>query len=75
MRPSVGFAVAEPDEPDLSGDELLQRADAAMYFGKRSRVAGVHTYSAEMAVGNEIDDGLVARAAPRCRRNQTERRW
>lgn len=64
MRPSVGLALAEPDEPDLTPDELQRRADAAMYSGKRSRVGGVHTYSAEMVVGNEIDKDFLRGGAP-----------
>ncbi|WP_328354626.1 EAL domain-containing protein [Mycobacterium sp. NBC_00419] len=50
MRPSVGLAIAEPDEPGLSADELLSRADTAMYCAKRARTRGVETYHPEMGV-------------------------
>lgn len=57
MRPSVGLAIAEPDEPGLSADELLRRADTAMYCAKRARIRGVETYHPEMHVvgGAELD--------------------
>ncbi|WP_099249055.1 bifunctional diguanylate cyclase/phosphodiesterase [Mycobacterium sp. shizuoka-1] len=48
IRPSVGLAVAEADEPELAADELLKRADIAMYAAKRSRAGGVHPFNAEM---------------------------
>ncbi len=51
MRPSVGLATAEPEEPDLSAEELLRRADLAMYMAKRGRIRGVQTYNAEMQLG------------------------
>ena len=31
ILPGLGLAIAAPEEPDLSGDELLRRADVAMY--------------------------------------------
>ncbi|WP_407662490.1 putative bifunctional diguanylate cyclase/phosphodiesterase [Mycolicibacterium palauense] len=48
MRPSVGMAVASSDEPDLSAETLVRRADIAMYAAKRARSSGVHTFNAEM---------------------------
>ncbi|WP_231748801.1 bifunctional diguanylate cyclase/phosphodiesterase [Mycobacterium sp. M26] len=48
MRPSIGLAVAEPDEATLTADELLTRADTAMYSAKRARLHGVQTYHPEM---------------------------
>jgi diguanylate cyclase (GGDEF)-like protein len=48
MRPSVGLAVAEQGEPGLSAEELLRRADTAMYTAKRSRIRGVQTYNPEL---------------------------
>ncbi len=44
VRPSVGLAVADPDEPTLGSEELLRRADAAMYAAKRARSRGVQSY-------------------------------
>lgn len=65
MRPSVGLALAEPDEPHLTADELLQRADTAMYSAKRSRARVVQTYSPEMQLLTEVDDKrLFGPAAP-----------
>ncbi|HTY27495.1 MAG TPA: diguanylate cyclase, partial [Mycobacterium sp.] len=57
VRPSVGLAIAEPDEPALSGEELLRRADAAMYTAKRSRARGVQTYDPEVRVAAEAAGG------------------
>ncbi|MGY4651871.1 putative bifunctional diguanylate cyclase/phosphodiesterase [Mycobacterium sp. URHB0021] len=48
IRPSVGLAVASPDDPDISADELLKQADVAMYSAKRSRVGGVHAFTPDM---------------------------
>lgn len=50
MRPSVGVAVAPPDEPDIGAQTLIKRADVAMYAAKRSRSSRVHTYDADMAL-------------------------
>lgn len=48
IHPSVGLAVAPDDEGELSGDELLQRADVALYGAKRSGIGGVQTFSADL---------------------------
>ncbi|HET6731974.1 putative bifunctional diguanylate cyclase/phosphodiesterase [Mycobacterium sp.] len=50
IRPSVGLAIASPDDPDTSADKLLKQADVAMYSAKRSRAGGVHTYAPGMYV-------------------------
>lgn len=57
MRPSVGLAVASAANPDLSADMLLKQADVAMYSAKRSKSGGLHTFTADMALGdpNEFD--------------------
>ncbi|MCV7176203.1 EAL domain-containing protein [Mycolicibacterium sphagni] len=55
IRPSVGLAVAEADEPDLTAEDLLKRADIAMYSAKRSRTGGVHLFNAEMLLA-EVPD-------------------
>ena len=47
LRPSVGMALASAAEPDLTPEELVQRADIAMYAAKRARSSGVHTFSPE----------------------------
>lgn len=52
------------DEPDLSAEELLKRADLAMYSGKRSRIGGVHTFKPEMQSSDTIDKALLRRGAP-----------
>lgn len=48
VRPSFGLAVAERDDPEIITAELLKRADIALDTAKRSRVAGVHTFTPEM---------------------------
>lgn len=48
MRPSIGLAVAPDDEPDLSPDALLKRADVAMYAAKRARSSEVHAFHDDM---------------------------
>ena len=64
MPPSFGLAVAEPDEPDMTADELLRRADTAMYAAKRARLRGVQTYSPEMNLLPGVTDAeLAGRAA------------
>lgn len=63
IRPSVGLAVAEADEPDLAAAELLRRADIAMYSAKRSRTGDVHTFNAEMLLIESVDSDLFDRPA------------
>lgn len=55
IRPSVGIALAEPDGPDLSAEELFTRAIAALDSAKRSRLTGVATFSDELDVAGDID--------------------
>ncbi|GAY14117.1 bifunctional diguanylate cyclase/phosphodiesterase [Mycobacterium sp. shizuoka-1] len=50
MRPSAGMAIASSAESDLSPEELVKRADIAMYFAKRSRNSTVHTFTPEMTM-------------------------
>uniref|UniRef100_A0A5Q5BJ25 Diguanylate cyclase/phosphodiesterase n=2 Tax=unclassified Mycobacterium TaxID=2642494 RepID=A0A5Q5BJ25_MYCSS len=60
MRPSVGLAVAAPDdELEPSGEQLFRRADAAMYAAKRSRTEGVHVFSPEMTPANTEQSALL----------------
>lgn len=49
MRLSVGVAVADDRDGagEMSPDELLTRADLAMYMAKRSRAGGVHVFTGE----------------------------
>ncbi|WP_319432452.1 bifunctional diguanylate cyclase/phosphodiesterase [Mycobacterium sp. RTGN5] len=60
IRPSVGLAVAEPDEPDLTAEDLLKRADIAMYSAKRSRTGGVHPFNSEMLLVESPDSDLFS---------------
>ncbi|MGY4712647.1 putative bifunctional diguanylate cyclase/phosphodiesterase [Mycolicibacterium sp. CBM1] len=48
IRPSAGLAVADAEDLEVSTAELLKRADIALDAAKKSRVAGVHTFTAEM---------------------------
>lgn len=47
-RPSVGLAIASPDDPELTAELLFRQADAAMYAAKRLRSGGLQTFSAGM---------------------------
>ncbi|EHB50236.1 diguanylate cyclase/phosphodiesterase [Mycolicibacterium rhodesiae JS60] len=58
IRPSVGLAVADADEPDLTAEDLLKRADIAMYSAKRSRSGGVHPFNSEMLLAESPDSEL-----------------
>ncbi|BBY66351.1 GGDEF-domain containing protein [Mycolicibacterium helvum] len=60
IRPSVGLAVADSGEPDLMAEDLLKRADIAMYSAKRSRTGGVHLFNAEMLLAEAPDSDLFA---------------
>jgi len=60
MRPSVGVAVASPAERDLAPEELVNRADIAMYVAKRSRVSAVRTFTSDMTL---LDPDAVALAS------------
>ena len=75
VRPSVGLAVAEPDDPDVTAVDLLKRADVAMYAAKRSRTGGVHTFNTEMLLAETTDSELFDRpsAPPRARGAQAVR--
>ncbi|MGB3353766.1 MAG: EAL domain-containing protein [Mycobacterium sp.] len=64
MNPSVGVAVAPADEPELSPETLIKRAEMAMHTAKRSRSSRVHIFSADMvtdpdAMGSARDLGLL----------------
>ncbi len=55
MRPSAGMAVTLQAETDLAPEELVKRADIAMYFAKRTRNSTVHTFSSDMTL---LDPGI-----------------
>lgn len=55
MRPSIGLAVTTADDPEISADGLLKRADLAMYAAKRSR-ASVRLFDREMRDTHSRDD-------------------
>jgi diguanylate cyclase (GGDEF)-like protein len=64
MRPSVGLAIADGNDADLSAEDLYKRADKAMYSAKRSGVGGVTAYTPELEsvsalMGKETGAGLV----------------
>lgn len=50
VRPSAGLAVATAEDAGVSAEELLTRADVAMYAAKRARSHSVHSYSPELDV-------------------------
>lgn len=61
VRPSVGLAVASLDEPGLSAEELLKRADVAMYSAKKSRTRAVQIFALEMHSAETLDAGVLIR--------------
>lgn len=62
LRPSIGLAVANGDDADISAEALLKHADMAMYSAKRSRTGGVHTFDPEMARTRPRGTGKVGNA-------------
>ncbi|WP_328350388.1 bifunctional diguanylate cyclase/phosphodiesterase [Mycobacterium sp. NBC_00419] len=61
IRPSVGLAVADIDQPALTAEDLLKQADVAMYAAKKSRTAAVQRFGPEMPATASLDDGLFNR--------------
>jgi diguanylate cyclase (GGDEF)-like protein len=73
MRVSLGMATAStPEDCDVSADELLRRADLAMYSAKRSNTGGVRAFASTMRhepmelhlfrrPGQDRIDGVTAR--------------
>ncbi|WP_431232051.1 putative bifunctional diguanylate cyclase/phosphodiesterase [Mycolicibacterium psychrotolerans] len=61
IRPSVGLAVAGADEPEVSAEELVKRADTAMYAAKKTRTIGVHRFTHDLQLAKSPDDGLIHR--------------
>ena len=55
IHPSVGLAIALADEPDVTADDLMQRADVALYAAKRAGVGGVQTFTADMRQVSALD--------------------
>ncbi|GAY16208.1 bifunctional diguanylate cyclase/phosphodiesterase [Mycobacterium sp. shizuoka-1] len=64
IRASVGLAIADPTEPGLSTEELLRRADVAMYSAKRSRASGVQSYHPEMQLADDAGDNRLFGGLP-----------
>ncbi len=61
VHPSVSLAVAGPDEPVVSAEDLLRRADLAMNSAKRTRVGGVYAFTPDMERGGGADRGTGAK--------------
>ena len=57
IRASIGIASLAPEASPLSGEELLKRADTAMYAAKRMGKGGVVHYRPDLAdvEGDELD--------------------
>lgn len=65
LRPSAGMAVASLNDNDIAPEELVKRADIAMYYAKRSRNSAVHTFSPDMTLLDPDVDELTHGAAGR----------
>lgn len=61
IRPSVGLAVAGPGEPAVTAEDLVKRADTAMYAAKKTRTPGVQRYTHELHLDTSADNGLIQR--------------
>ncbi|MGE0218132.1 putative bifunctional diguanylate cyclase/phosphodiesterase [Mycolicibacterium sp.] len=59
VRPSIGLAIADADDGELTADELLRRADVAMYTAKRTRSGELFTFTPEMDL-HQPTDAVVA---------------
>ncbi len=65
IHPSVGLAAApNPWEPAISTEELLKRADVAMYVAKRSGVGGVQVFVPGMQIGTGDGEPVRGRQRP-----------
>ena len=58
MRTSVGLAITAADSTDIAADELLRRAEVAMYSAKRSRSSELITFAPELDPGR-FEDALL----------------
>ena len=63
LCPSAGLAVANSEGPRLTADDLLKRADLAMYAAKRGRITGVHIYSDDDVPAGMADPVQLRRSA------------
>lgn len=61
MKPSIGLAVAEPGESHLSAEELLERADLAMYAAKRNRNHSLRVFTADLRQQGQAERETVSR--------------
>ena len=61
IRPSIGLAVAGVAEPALTAEDLLKRADVAMYSAKKARSAEVNTFSPDLAHTDPQDYEMLSR--------------
>lgn len=53
IHPSIGLAAAPgPAEPPINADDLIKRADVAMYASKRSGVGGIQVFTPGMQIGD-----------------------
>lgn len=61
IRPSVGLAVAHADEPQIAAEDLVKRADTAMYAAKKTRTARVERYTHDLQLATSPDTSLMHR--------------
>ena len=64
IRPSVGLVVTGAGDAELTAEDLLKRADIAMYAAKRSRTGSVHTFNAAMLLAASVDGSPFGRPVP-----------
>lgn len=65
MRPSIGVASADFDAVDTeSADQLLSKADLAMYTAKRSQHGGVYSYTSDMQLLDPTESDPTTHTRP-----------
>ncbi|PRC49312.1 GGDEF-domain containing protein, partial [Mycobacterium sp. ITM-2017-0098] len=64
VRPSIGLAVAPAEESDITGDQLLNRADVAMNAAKRSSTRNLVVFTPELDADRPAPAVVAGDAGP-----------
>lgn len=66
------MAVTSLTDNDITAEDLVKRADTAMYFAKQSRNSMVHTFSADMTLLDPDIEELARDGEPRSAKSGAE---